>query len=321
MMVNSILVPLDGSSFSEHALPIAGEIALRSRAMLRLVHVHALSSSPIYVEGRPVIDENLRSLHQEHERLYLEQIRARLAPRMPGLVIEVEAYERPIESLVNESVGAFLARRIAAHHDVDLIVMTTHGRSGLTRFWLGSVADELVRMSHIPILLLRPTDEATDDAHPPSLRKILVPLDGSSLAEQILEPTLAFGGLMQAEYTLLSVVKPANITSFSSSPPMDRLDIETNREMETHATNYLSRVAERLQSAERQIGTRVLFAQNPANAILAEAQNHAIDLIALATHGRSGWARLTLGSVADKVLRGAMVPVLMVRPREEEVER
>ena len=76
-------------------------------------------------------------------------------------------------------------------------------------------------------------------------------------------------------------------------------------------------MVERLQSAERQIGTRVLFAQNPASAILEDAQHDEIDLIALATHGRSGWARLTLGSVADKVLRGSRVPVLIYRPRGE----
>jgi len=313
----SILTPLDGSAFSEHALPMACKIALRAKAMLRLVHVHALSTSPIFVEGHPVIDENMHSLHREHERLYLEQIKERLTTLMPALQIEVEAYDRPIESLVNESVGTFLARRIAERDDVDLIVMTTHGHSGLTRFWLGSVADELVRMSHVPILLLRPTDQAIDYAHPPSLKKILVPLDNSSLSEQVLPLALALGDLMQAdEYTLVNVVQPFNFTSFSSNKPMVYLDMDPDRELETQATNYLSSVAQRLQNGEHRILTRVLLAQNPASAILEDAQKQAVDLIALATHARSGWARLALGSVADKVLRGATAPVLMVRPSE-----
>lgn len=315
-MYNSILVPLDGSSLSEHALPLACELALRSGAMLRLVHVHTLSSSPIYSEGQPVIGENLASLSQAHEHAYLERIKHQLAAVAgPQLKLTVDVLDRSIERIVNEPLAVFLANYVLTI-GVDLVVMTTHGRSGLAHFWLGSVADTLVRQSRIPILLLRPTDGATDYAHPPRLKKILIPLDGSSLAEQILAPALAVGDLMQAEYMLLNVVKQPNVDSFSW-PLMDYWDMETQREMETQATNYLSRVAERLQSAERQIGTRVLFAQNPASAILEAAQHDAIDLIALATHGRSGWARLTLGSVADKVLRGSRVPVLIYRPREE----
>lgn len=315
-MYRSILVPLDGSSFSEHALPIAGEIALRSGARLHLVHVHTLSPSPISIEGQPVINENLASLSREHERTYLARIKHQLASVIgPQLKLTFEVLDRSLESIVNEPLAVFLASYVLTT-DVDLVVMTTHGRSGLAHFWLGSVADTLVRLNSIPSLLLRPTDSATDYAQPPTLKKILIPLDGSSLAEQIVEPALALGELMQAEYTLLRVVKPTNFASFSASPQIDRLDIETNREMETEATNYLSRVAQRLQSAKHQIGTQVRFAQNPANAILEEAQNHGIDLIALATHGRSGWVRFTLGSVADKVLRGARIPVLMYRLRE-----
>ncbi|HMN26762.1 MAG TPA: universal stress protein, partial [Caldilineaceae bacterium] len=78
-MYSSILVPLDGSLLSEHALPLACALALRANALLRLVHVHTLSTSPIYIEGQPVIDENLVSLSQEHERIYLERIKHQLA--------------------------------------------------------------------------------------------------------------------------------------------------------------------------------------------------------------------------------------------------
>lgn len=319
-MYRSILVPLDGSSFSEHALPIAGEIALRSGAMLRLVHVHTLSPSPISIEGQPVIGENLASLSREHEHTYLARVKHQLASIAgPHLKLTVEVLDRSLESLVNEPLAVFLANYILTT-GVDLVVMTTHGRSGLARFWLGSVADTLVRQNSVPILFLRPTDSPTDYAQPPSLKKILVPLDGSSLAEQILEPALVLGELMQAEYTLLRVVKPVHFASFSASSQIDRLDREINRAMETEATNYLSRVAQRLQRAKHQIRTQVRFAQNPANAILEEVQNQGIDLIALATHGRRGWVRFTLGSVADKVLRGTVTPVLMYRPSEGGVE-
>ena len=313
----SILTPLDGSAFSEHALPMACQIALRDKAILRLVHVHALSSSPIYVEGHPVIDENMHSLYLEHEKLYLEQIKERLTTLRPGLQVEVEVYDRPIASLIGESVGTFLARRIAERDDVDLIVMTTHGHSGLTRFWLGSVADEMVRTSHIPVLLLQPTDQTIDYAHPPNLKRILVPLDSSSLSEQVLPVALALGKLIQAEeYTLLNIVQPFNFARLTSREPIGSFDMDPNHKMETQATNYLSSIAQRLQNGERRILTRVILAHNPASAILEDAQNQAIDLIVLATHARSGWTRFTIGSVADKVLRGATVPVLLFRPNE-----
>ena len=199
-MYRSILVPLDGSVLSEQALPLACELAQRAKAVLRLVHVHApsaspiySSSSPIYIEGQPVIGENLASLSREHERTCLEHIKHQLAAVVgPHLEVTVEVLERPIESMVNESVAVFLANYVRTT-GVDLVVMTTHGRSGLERVWLGSVADTLVRLSRIPILLLRPTVHAITYAQPPGLRKILIPLDGSSLAEQILEPALAIG--------------------------------------------------------------------------------------------------------------------------------
>jgi nucleotide-binding universal stress UspA family protein len=319
-MDSSILVPLDGSVLSEHALPLACDLALRTQAILRLVHVHTLSPSPISIEGQPVIDEHLASLSREHERTYLERIKHQLAVVAgPQLQLTVDVLDRSIESIVNESVAVFLANYVLTT-GVDLVVMTTHGRSGLARFWLGSVADTLVRLSRIPILLLRPTEHAINYAQPPSLSKILIPLDGSGLAEQILEPAVAVGDLMQAEYTLLRVVKPAHFASFSSSPQLERWDMETNRELETQAANYLNRVAQRLQTTDRRMYTRVLFANNPASAILEEAQQQAMDLIALATHGRSGWARFTLGSVADKVLRGATVPVLVYRPSKGGME-
>ena len=106
--------------------------------------------------------------------------------------------------------------------------MTTHGvRSRRARLWLGSITIHWCAQ-----MTFRSYSAAngspSDYAHPPSLKKILVPLDGSSLAEQILEPALVLGELMQAEYTLLRVVKPAHFASFSSSSQIDRLDREIN---------------------------------------------------------------------------------------------
>jgi nucleotide-binding universal stress UspA family protein len=193
--------------------------------------------------------------------------------------------------------------------------MTTHGRGGLERAWLGSVADALVRCCSVPILLLRPGESTPDIAQVPQFKRILIPLDGSALAEQILAPALELGGLAHAEYTLLRAVEPFVLVGYAPVAQASRLDLKLTQEGLAEAQRYLDRVAERLRAAGRPPRTRALLAEQSAAAILDEARRQDADLIAMATHGRSGLARLLLGSVADKVLRGATLPVLMVRPR------
>jgi len=315
-MFKSILVPLDGSPFSEHALPMACAIARQAGANLRLVHVHTLSASPIYSEGEAVIDENLASRSLVHEQRYLEQVKRQLGEVVgPDLNVTVELLDRPLESLVNESLATFLAAHITATA-TDLVVMTTHGQRGLTRAWLGSVADALVRLSHTPILLLRPQAGAPDFVHLPLLKHMLLTLDGTALAEQILEPALTLGAIMQAEYTLLRVVETDVFPSYLLLPQAKGYIPPAIEAAEIEAQNYLTTVALRLRN-KGCIHTSVLLGDHAASTILAEAQRHVGGLIACATHGRSGMTRLLLGSVADKVLRGATTPVLMMRPRAE----
>jgi nucleotide-binding universal stress UspA family protein len=130
-----------------------------------------------------------------------------------------------------------------------------------------------------------------------------------------LSPALKFGGLMQAEYTLLRVAEPFIIVGYAPLAQVSRLDLKLSQEGLDEAQRYLARVAERLQAEGFTIRTRALQATHPAAAILDEAHRQDTDLIAMTTHGRSGIARLLLGSVADKVLRGAALPMLIQRPR------
>ena len=304
-MYRKLLVPLDGSDFGEQALTFACDIARRSGAALHLAHVHTLSNI-IYVAGMPVIDAELQSLAQEHERAYLEQTRERLT-ETTGLSIACANLSS------DGSVAGTLAQYIETHA-IDLVVMTTHGRGGLERAWLGSVADALVRCSSVPLLLLRPGERAPDMAQP-QFKRILIPLDGSALSEQILLPALALGRLMQAEYTLLRAAEPFVMVGYTPLAQASRLDLKMSQEALDEAQRYLDRVAARLHAEESTIRTHALQAAYPAAAILEEARRQDADLIAMTTHGRSGIARLLLGSVADKVLRGAALPVLIQRPR------
>jgi nucleotide-binding universal stress UspA family protein len=195
--------------------------------------------------------------------------------------------------------------------------MTTHGRGPLSRFWLGSVADALVRSLTVPILLVRPTSEPADLTRDVVMRQILIPLDGSRHAEAILGPALEIGQIMGAAFTLLRVVEPIPVLGYDvfgyapAGPDVALLD-----KLQEEANQYLNNVASRLQKPGLHVRTLVQMNPSPAGAILAASDPQLQDLVALETHGRGGPSRMLLGSVADKVIRGAVGPVLVHRSKE-----
>lgn len=311
-MYRSILVPLDGSKFGEHALPWALKIARRAGATLHLAHVHVPQAVAFgdrtfaYVNS---FDEAL----QESERAYLDQI----IQRLRGII------DVPVSSSLVQGPIADALEGQAEAVDADLVVMTTHGRGTMARSWLGSVADELVRRTPRPIVLVRPHEARLDLAEEPPLQHILIPLDGSPFAEQVLEPTLALGTLMGCAYTLVQAIPPAVL---GGHVPPNELGLgpghvlfeqlqQRHQADRERAEHYLNQVAERLRARSLRVRTHVLVHEQPAVALVQEVKDRRVDLVAIATHGRSGLARLFLGSVADKVLRGTAVPVLVHRPQ------
>jgi nucleotide-binding universal stress UspA family protein len=303
-MYRSLLVPLDGSRFGEHVLPIARAIALRSHATVHLVHVYV----PISTEGMPVEDKHQKAIGHQHDHAYLTTIRNQLVSETNLTVVS---------ALLDGPIADVLAAYIATT-DTDLVLMTTHGRGAFARFWLGDIADILIRQSAAPILLLRLHDGEPSSADPPTFGHILLPLDGSTLVEGILEPALKFGTLMQSHYTLLHVINPV---ARAGHMPRGQIVKRDDRAIETalhEAQNQLDYVAQRLQATGAQVHTRIVIAKQPAIAILDAAHQHQVDLIAMATHGRAGLRRLLLGSTATTVLRGADRPVLLWRLQQQE---
>lgn len=310
-MYHRLLIPLDGSTAAEHALPWAMSLARRHGATLQIVHVH-VPLWGVYGERGGPYDETTDRALRERERGYVAAVVERLAA----------AGDISLSSALLDGPVAEAISRHAAATEADLLIMTTHGRGPLARFWLGSVADALVRQATIPILFVRPQEAVPDLTVEPVIRRMLIPLDGSDLAEQILEPALALSADVQTEYTLLRVVQallPGHPISAGAQvgglhePLLNPLQTLQHQELAA-AQDYLARIAARLQSRSPNLHTRVVAQERPADAILAEAAAHAIDLIALATQGRGGWRRLLLGSIADKVLRSAAVPMLVYRP-------
>lgn len=311
-MYRAILVPLDGSPLAEAALPVASDLARRTGAQLYLVHVSVrATTTPIFVEGLPVIDEQLHSLSKLHEQAYLEQIRDRLSATT-GLQVKVQLLD-PYATGEQEQTAPALLAAYAATINADLIVMMSHGRGGLARFWLGSVADALVRLNPAPILLLRAHDDTQEPIQTTPVQRIIIPLDGSTRSESILPYALALGQTVGARYTLMHVHVP---TLPSQVPPFITptiLDTEQTERERTNAQRYLEMIAQGLQSTGALVETQVLVSDQVAAAILDESRRDGYSLIAMSTTGRSGLRRLLLGSVADKVLRRAEVPMLIHR--------
>jgi nucleotide-binding universal stress UspA family protein len=295
-----ILVPLDGSDLAERAVPVAAELARRAGVELRLVHVHdPVAAEPIYVEGLPVIDDQMRSLGREHEQAYLDRAPQRLAP---GATVSVDLLDGPVATAIV---------RYAERNGARLIVVTSHARGGFERAWLGSVTDEMVRVSHVPLLVVRP--EPGDVSG--SFRRILVPLDGSLAGESILEHAVRLARLEpEAELVILQVVQPIVQKAWVLSAAINASTVGGDQSQVDSAEEYLDGVARRLETSGIRVRARVRSAALVAPAILNVAREEKVDVVALATHGRSGVARLMLGSVADKLLRGSHTPILLFRP-------
>jgi len=301
-MYRSILVPLDGSAFAEHALPFALSIARQAGACLQLVRVHVPFIFMYADNIAPGLYES-EGKAMEQERAYLDDTVKRIAT-VSSVAVTSALVEGP---MIAEAIQGH-----AAASRADLIVMTTHGRGPVSRVWLGSVSDEMVRWATTPILLMRPQEKPVDLAFEPVLQHILIPLDGSALAEQVLDHAGALRSLTQSDYTFIRVYGPEVDLDLLTYAILGDFKPGTEQ-LRLKAEEYLNHIADRLRGQGVKVQTRTVLGQHPATAILGEAQSLSVDLIALATHGRRGLRRLLLGSVADKVIRGASTPVLVHR--------
>lgn len=226
---------------------------------------------------------------REREASYLESLTERLSPS--GVRI------RP--AVLNGPVADALATYVD-EQQVDVVAMTTHGRGGLQRAWLGSTTDGMVRRCRAPLLLMRPSDE-TREARPISdrtFRRMLVALDGSETSERALGAALQLAIAAQAPIVLTNVVQPP---------------YEERAAHEQYLRGYLEEVARRAVLQGREVETRLVVDYEPALAILELADETGSDLIVLGTQGRGGLRRMILGSVADKVIRGTHRTVLVHR--------
>jgi nucleotide-binding universal stress UspA family protein len=301
-MIKSILVPLDGSAFAEQALPWAACLSKAPGSHLELVRVHdPVPPWTVAAEGA-VAATALDPAIRDAEEQYLANCAARL---------EEGGFSGVSHRLIEGEVAEQIARH-AEDNAFGLVVLATHGRGALSRLWLGSVSDALVRRLTVPVLLIRPT-EGTAIPRAERFRTILVALDGSAESESALGPALALADPKHCELVLLRVVPPVPIVGDAGMPAVPLVDEGLTEALTAQATTALDAVAARLRSRAVTVSTRVIVAPGVAQAVLREASLAGAELVALATHGARGLRRMVLGSVADKVLRGADRPVLLTR--------
>jgi len=294
-----ILVPLDGSPVAEQALPVAESLARRTGARLRLATapppVPPLLLGPEEFDLAQSLQETTRATLGQYLQSAAEAARTR-----HGLEVRAE--------LLTGGAADALAAYVRTEK-IGLIVMTTHGRAGFSRFWLGSVADQLLRRVTAPVLVLHPRESP----QPTEFHHVVIALDGTAASEGVLEPAIALGSLTSGvRYTLLQVVEPPIpiLTHMASSPT--HLGPHWIEKQQIAARNYLDRLAQSLRRRGLSVGTHVLVTRQVGEQIVYLASSLQADLVAVGTHGARGVERLLLGSVADKVVRGAAQAVLVV---------
>ena len=297
-MLERVLIPLDSSKNAERVLPFVRFLAGRmgQPAVLVLVTPEPGDLRPVS-SALDVTLANLAEARRKRAQEYLNDVCARL--QTEGLWATAVVAEGPPAATILATAKA---------ENAGLIAMATHGRVGPERWFLGSVADRVVRSSTVPVLLLRPHEGSAEVK--PALTEIIVPLDGSPLAEAALPYATHIARACDVPIVLLRAQPPVWTAGEAISP-------EVLEALEEEARSYLRDVAERVRADGVTVRAAFSPLHSAVDAIEQLARERPGALIVMNTHGRSGLGRTLLGSVTDRVVRSATAPVLVVCSGEE----
>lgn len=325
-MYKRILVPLDGSTRAERAIPVAARIARIANGTVVLVQVATLpfTYSP-YLGSATYADEAIEADLNEVER-YLDTL---------ANSESLEGIKTTTKAIFGSPAPAILSA--ANSYNIDLIVMTSQGKTGMKRWMLGSVAQKIARYSSMPVLVLHekgplPVGPRFDNRP----LRALVPLDGSALARTALEPAAqlvaAIAAPAQGSLHLMRVVEPPTAEELRAMG--DQESISRLQENKLHrAKTYLHSIVDQMRESplahfNLSITWSVAVDHDVAHAIIRMAENGEdaegagvfgrCDLIAIATHGRGGLQHWILGSITERVLGATKLPILIVRPEAAE---
>jgi nucleotide-binding universal stress UspA family protein len=302
-MATRILVPLDGSPLAEQALPCAMTLAQGLGAELVLLSVVSIPS-----DTREILDND-----EVEASALVNQLVAKAEDYLGRVAQRLEEAGLEAHHVVQHGPAAETIVDYAEQMDVKQIVMATHGYTGIRRWTHGSVAERVLQSAVVPVLMVRAREGASSDLRQPmSCQRILVPLDGSDVAEQVLP---AVTPIAQAQGSEMILFRVPIVYVMESSMGEWFMPLEGTFETADRDTQaYLERAASRLKEQGVDVSTATRMG-SVAESIIEYAEANHIDLIAMCTHGRTGLARWALGSVADRVLRAGVIPILLVRAR------
>jgi nucleotide-binding universal stress UspA family protein len=318
-MFKRILVPLDGSELAEQALPVAAQIARASDGSLLLFGVVTtpVEYGPPYVA--PVNGYGIEQAELKKMSEYLQ--RAASSSILAGVPVETQAMTEAVAPAILTAEQTYQA---------DLVVMSSHGYTGIKRWMLGSVAQKVARHSSVPVLVLRAGGTPLTMDQPP---RVLVPLDGSPLAEAAIEPAIqlaaAFSWIVPGEVCLLRVITvPAVGGKFRGAYIDYERAVLAEEKLAAHT--YLQALKQQFREsmpASMQLTSSIMVDTDVAGAIIYAGEpdratsDEAYAAIVMATHGRTGLRRWALGSITERVLGATRLPLLIVRPKAVQEQR
>ena len=321
-MTTTVLVPLDGSDKDERALPAAAAVAALTDGALHLIRVFEPPDDTVVPRAEALgVRDVVHDEREATERTVRGTADALAADT--GRPVTAEVADGP-------DVAHTLVRR-ASERGAEVVVMATRAAGAIGRTLRGSVADRVVRESPRPVVLVPPGADDTRGKRI-ELGRVLVPLDGSALSLRAVDHLLALSHAADLEYVLLEVIPPGAAVVAGSADVPAWVPIVATAEANLAATDVtqvraaaeqrLNAVADRLRArGAKVVDVRVVEAAQPAAAIADAVRAELADFIAMSTHGRSGFKRMVLGSVAEKVVRESDVPVLLVTAGESAPDR
>lgn len=327
-MFTTILVPLDGSSRAETALPIAARIAHHTGATLVLVRVVAFVSEywPAVMTTTPILEDAVMEEDLSEATTYLERVAS--SPELADLRVQTTVLNGPIAPTILEATTASKS---------DLIVLCSHGSTGMIRWVMGSVAEKIVRYASVPVLVLHegathPGSSPADIAQP---LRLLVPLDGSIASNAALEPgadlltALAAPGQKVALH-LAHVLQPSHVKGVNSPSALsDSSKFSQAKQSLSQTVTLIQQglIAPNIAQQHIPVTWSVILDTDIASALLHVAEQReetegagvfgGCELLAISTRGQTGVQHWVMGSITERMLAATKRPILIVHPKEE----
>lgn len=290
-MLKKILIPLDGSELGELALVYAKELA---------------GAINLEVQMACATERQDEATHRMCG-LYLDKVAERLQTQ-----VKRANPKSNVKTVIVDGDPATALVEYTEKEGIDLLIMMSHGRSGIMPWAMGSTANKVIQRSQTPVLLVRASAQSSKRRPVQVFKKILLPLDGSPMGEAALPYVKAIMQALDCEVILLDVVEVVQHIHTIGGPDHFTYSEQQIEQMKTETTKYLEKVREQFVKGKTRI---ILRTGDPAQEIIKLSTEENVNMVAMSSHGKSGITAWVMGSVSNKVLQAGKTPLLLVRPK------